>query len=353
MSSSYSVAELEAMRKAKVLAELNEGIEKLKLRLQTSSNNDIEEIKRGNYAISVFSDEEVFERKVEANAVNEEDINSSFNLDTEYREEIDFSKLLFAVARENVLLVDLKEWINKVENRGIYRKKDEVDRARLLKALEMIIQDQQMDVEEKIQGVKMRVESYLSHAYELTVAEQDEINRDYLHYVALCQMLDITPREKYPYRVRCEIDRMQSVLEKRAQNEYIMETIQDILTDMGCTLKGEAILDHVQGMTFSVNGNEICDVFVGNDGNGLMFEPIVQTKKESLTANDIQNDIGHVCSLYKEMEDRAFDKDIVFKHIYMDSVDAKQCCREERVTTQKKNKKKSISHKLKTLSQEG
>ena len=68
---------------------------------------------------------------------------------------------------------------------------------------------------------------------------------------------------------------------------------------MGCQIKEDAILDHTLGQVFSVAGHPLCDVFVGNDGSGIMFEPIGQSRGGSLEKKrQIEASANHVCSLY-------------------------------------------------------
>lgn len=352
MSSYYTTAQLEAMRKAKLKADLTAGIERLSTQLRQEYRNDIECCKSSNIYASIFAEDEVVSGYDDENVVDASNIYLNDVEEIKEHEELDFSVLLAVVPRENILVAELDEWLDKAEQRVILRKKDEEDRIRLLKVLGEIVQDASLDIEDKIKAVKMRVTAYIDSSYIPTDTELNEISEDYFEYVALCQMLDITPREKYPYRVRLEVARMKAVLEKRAQDEYIMETIQEIMTELGCNMRDEAVLDHVSGRRFRVDGHEICDVFVGSDGSGIMFEPIVEnTDKNTSTAN-IENDISHVCSLYKELEDRAFERGIVLNRVYLEPLTAQECCTEEKVSAQKKKKRKSISQKLKAIGQE-
>lgn len=94
-------------------------------------------------------------------------------------------------------------------------------------------------------------------------------------------------------------------------------------------------------------------MFVGSDGSGIMFEPIVEISRNNVSTATIETDIGHVCSLYKEVEDRAFERGIVLNRVYLEPLTAQECCTEEKVSAQKKKKRKSISQKLKAIRQEG
>lgn len=353
MSSYYTTAQLEAMRKAKLKADLLAGIERLSAQLKQEYKNDVECCRSSNIITSIFKEDEVAGGYDDDNEVDVNDIYVADVNDNCEHEELDFSELLAVVHKENILVTELNEWLEKAEQRVIFRKKDEEDRIRLLKTLSEIVQDISLDIEDKIKAVKMRVTAYIDSSYIPTETELCEISEDYFEYVALCQMLDITPREKYPYRVRLEIARMKTVLEKRAQDEYIMEMIQEIMTELGCDMREEVVLDHVNGRRFKVDGHEVCDVFVGSDGSGIMFEPIVEISRNNVSTATIETDIGHVCSLYKEVEDRAFERGIVLNRVYLESLTAQECCTEEKVSAQKKKKRKSISQKLKAIRQEG
>lgn len=353
MSSYYTTAQLEAMRKAKLKADLLAGIERLSVQLKQEYKNDVECCKGANIVTSVFAEDEVISGYDDENVVDSCNIYVSESEVSYEHEELDFSVLLSVVPKENILVSELNEWLAKADKRVILRKKDEEDRIRLLEVLGEIVQNEAMDIEDKIKAVRMRVSAYIDSSYIPTESEMDVISEEYFEYVALCQMLDVTPREKFPYRVRIEIERMKAVLEKRAQEEYVMETIQEIMTELGCSMRDEAVLDHVNGRRFKVNNHEICDVFVGSDGSGIMFEPIVDTSNKNTSNANIQSDIGHVCSLYKELEDRAFERGIVLNRVYLEPLTAQECCTEEKVSAQKKKKRKSISQKLKAIGQEG
>lgn len=353
MSSYYTTAQLEAMRKAKLKADLLAGIERLSVQLKQEYKNDVECCRSSNIVTSIFAEDEVLSGYDDDNEVDASNIYLINVDDSCEHEKLDFSALLAVAPKENILVTELNEWIEKADQRVILRKNDEEDRIRLLKILSEIVQDTSLDIEDKIKAVRMRVTAYIDSSYIPTETELREISEDYFEYVALCQMLDITPREKYPYRVRLEIARMKTVLEKRAQDEYIMETIQEIMTELGCNMREEAVLDHVNGRRFKVDGHEVCDVFVGSDGSGIMFEPIVETSNNNVSTVNIETDIGHVCSLYKKLEDRAFERGIVLNRVYLEPLTAQECCSEEKVSAQKKKKRKSISQKLKAIGQEG
>lgn len=353
MSSYYTKAQLEAMRKASIRARLEAGLERLATQLSIEYKNDIDFCKSSNIITTVFEDHEIVGEYDEENEVDANSIYADDEYSIDEHVELDFSVLLEMVPKENRLVTELNDWLDKANQRVILRKKDEEDRIRLLKALSEIVQDDSLDIEDKIKAVRMRVMAYIDSSYIPTDSEMHEITEEYFEYVALCQMLDVTPREKYPYRIRLEIARMKSVLEKRAQDEYIMETIQEIMTELGCNMREEVVLDHVNGQRFKVEGHEVCDVFVGNDGSGIMFEPIVETADRNIASSKVESDIGHICSLYKELEDRAFERGIVLNRVYLESITAQECCTEENMRAQKKKKKKSISQKLKAIGQEG
>lgn len=351
MSSYLTTAQLEAMRKARIKNELLVGIKHLSVQLSMEYKNDVECYKCSNMVSTIFVEDQGVSGYDDDNEVDISSIQRDDDIKIDH-EELDFSDLLQTIHKESSLETELNDWIKKADCRVILRKKDEEDRIRLLSILSEVVQDNSLDIEDKIKNVKMRVEAYLNSSYTPTQAEQQAISEEYFEYVALCQMLDVTPREKYPYRIHLEIDRMKAVLEKRANDEYIMETIHEIMSDLGCSNAEDAILDHVIGSKFKVDGHEVCDVFVGRDGAGIMFEPIVDASDKNVSNTERKSDIEHVCSLYKEIEDRAFERGILLNRVYLEPLSVQDCCTEEKVTSAKKKKKKSISQKLKMIGQE-
>lgn len=351
MSSYYTAAQLEAMRKEKIKKELADSIQRLSIQLQEKHDNSVHISSAGNIELSVFAIDDTTSGSGGNLFVAKENITQSTNVENGQREGLDFSGLLVSKHRISKLEEKLNLWIEKVNERPIITQNDEDAKKRLKQELQRIL-EQNIDIEDKIQSVKMRVISYLQGKQVLTVDETNKIRSRYYEYVALCQFLDLIPTETTPYRVEQEIERMTAVVEKRKQTEYIMQVIQSIMEKMGCQVKEEAILDHTLGQVFSVEGHPLRDVFVGNDGSGIMFEPIGQSRGGSLEKKrQIEASANHVCSLYTELEQQAAEMGVILSRVYLDPANTDTMCIQADVSAQKSEKKqrKGSGQKLKAM----
>ncbi|MBE5838433.1 hypothetical protein [Butyrivibrio sp.] len=384
MSSYYTTAELEAMRRKQIMQDLSDGIKRLKNILmgkhdnnvQVTRGNNIElnvsvkdnaeggcsdsiqklkeqlRINHSNYAqvtkgsnieLNVFEKDNVAEDYSVSNSGVGPLLYENVNPEKSVRKELDFSELLVSKRNEPTKLEkELQALVRKLDERVIISKKDEADHSRVIVEISNILDNEGLDIEDKIKQINMRVLAFLQGGRPLTEKDKEKFQSDYYEYCALCSMLELDPVENIPYRVEGEISRMRKVLEKRRQDEYIMTVIEEIMDELGCHVKDEAVLDHVVGQMFSVDGHPLCDVFVGNDGRGIMFEPIGASKPASLEKKrQIENSASSVCALYKELEERAAEKGVILSRVYMDPANADEMCvqddiSERRAVTQKR-----------------
>ncbi len=342
MSSYYTAAQLEEMRRQRIMQELSGSIQKLKEQLMTRHDNNVH-ISSGNAVeITVFATDDSAEGYYEPNIISETRIKQVESFDAIKREELDFSKLLVSNSNKSTKLEnELNSWITKVDERVVISEKDEKDRERIIVELSKIMSNDSIDIEDKIRQIRMRVSAYLQGSIIISDIEKDRIESNYYEYCAMSELLEVKPVEYIPYRVEKEIVRMRSVLEKRKQDEYIMEVIEDIMDELGCHVKDEAVLDHVVGQMYSVDGHPLCEVFVGNDGNGIMFEPIGETKLgSSERKRQIENSGNHVCSMYKELEERAAERGVILNRVYMEPANINEMCVQDSISERRENKQK-------------
>ena len=341
MSSYYTAAQLEAMRKARLKQELSDTIQKLKEQLQTEHSNNAQIASSTNIEISVFATDDSVGGYSKNATVTGAMLQNENKQTTVQRDDLDFSGLLFSSHKKPTRLeLELDSWVQKVDERPVISEKDEKDRTRLLAELAKTIQASAVDIEDRIRSVKMRVTSYLQGAARVTLSDKANMESEYYHYCALCKMLDVKPTEKYPYRIKKEIGRMTAVLEKRNQDEYIMGVIEDIMDELGCHAKDDAVLDHTVGQIYSVDGHPLCDVFIGNDGSGIMFEPVGESKEGSLEKRrQIESSANSICSLYGKLEEKAAEKGVILKRVYIEPAHIEQMCVQSDISERSARKK--------------
>lgn len=319
MSSYESAAEIEARRKAALKAQLEASINKLKEQLKTVHSNNVEVTAGAHIVTSVFiADDAAGGSEIQGAVVSAQMLKDHTVKNEEKRDELDFSDLLYSTHKTpSKLELELDALVNRVDERPVISAKDSQDRARVITELAKTLNDAGMDIEDKIRTVKMRVMSYLKSAVRVSEADKERMKERYFEYCALCSMLGMKPRETLPYRVEQEIKRMTAVLEKRNQQEYIMSVIEEAMEELGCHVKEDAVLDSVAGRMFSVDGNPLCDVFVGDDGMGIMFEPVGESKEGSLEKQrQVEQSANKICSMYAELEEKVAEKGVILRRIY-------------------------------------
>lgn len=357
MSSYYTTAQLEEMRKARLKQELSDSIQKLKEQLQTEYANHAQVMAGANMEAAVFVMDAAVGGYHKNTAVTGAMLQTEDTWVGNQRDELDFSGLLPAARKKPTRLEqELDSWVRRVEERPIVTEKDEQDRVRLLAELAKTMQDSAADMEDKLRAVRMRVSTYLGGAAAVTDADRERINAVYWEYCALCKLLNVPPTETLPYRVEREAARMASVLEKRRQDEYVMDVIEEIMEDLGCHARDDAILDHTDGQIYAVDGHPLCDVFIGNDGSGIMFEPIGESRGGSLEQQrQMESSANSICSLYAALEERAAEKGVVLRRVYMEPAHLDEMCVQSdiREGSAGKKQRKASAQKQRALHWEG
>ena len=350
MSSYYTTAQLEAMRKARLKQDLADSIQKLKEQLQIEHKNNVQMTAGSNIETTVFIADDSVGGYSKSAVVTGAMLRTEEGQNDAKRDELDFSGLLFSAHKKPTKLEqELDSWVKKVDERPIITEKDEKDRTRLLAELARTIQASATDIEDKLRSVKMRVSTYLQGAVRVTDADKEKMESMYFEYCALCEILEVKPTERLPYRVEKEVVRMTSVLEKRRQDEYVMDVIEDIMEDLGCHAKDDAVLDHTLGQMYAVDGHPLCDVFIGNDGSGIMFEPVGERQRQ------IESSANSICSLYATLEERAAEKGVILKRVYAEPAHIDEMCIQSDISERsaRKKQRKTTTKKQRALNSEG
>ena len=357
MSSYYTAARLEATRKTQLQQELSAAIQKLKEQMLVEHSNRVQTMSNSIIEMSVFATDDFLSGYIQNSVITGEMLKKEGNQITAERDELDFSELLFSLGKKpSKLEMELETWIKKIDDRPIISEKDEQDRKRVSSEIAKIVRKSEMDIEDKVNFVKMRVTSYLQGAAKLSESDIAKMKSDYYQYCAVCRMLEVNPTEKYHYRIKKETERMTAILEKRNQDNFIMSVIEDIMEELGCRAKDSAILDNTAGQIYSVDGHPLCDVFVGNDGSGIMFEPVGESKGGSLDRQrQIESSANSICSLYSVLEERAAMKGVILKRVYIEPSHIGEMYVRSDVTERsaRKKQRKASNQKQQSFNSEG
>ncbi len=351
MSSYESTARLEAERREMLRRQLKQRLDNsvsdLRSQLESDRHSEVRMEHAASIVMTVFEDDGVSggpfeESTVSAQALMDESGKAAA------RDELDLSSLLRQHSEQPTKLeAELDSWIRRADERPIVTEKDETDRKRLLTELERIKNDPTIDIEDRVRLVKMRVKAYLDGAVRLTDEDKKKQETTFLEYCALCQMLGMVPTERVPYKVEREVARLKKVAQTRAEEEYISDVVGEIMEDLGCKPKELVILDGVEGVIYSVEGQPLCDVFVAQDGSGIMFETVGTSRDGSLEGRRrLESSANKVCSLYEVIEQRAAEKGVILQRIYMDPAKADSMVLSTEVRrSQSKARKKRVTKK--------
>ncbi len=342
MSSCYMKVDLAAERRAKIRAEIIETVQKIKTQLQSTHESNPYVVFGDNIQTKVYISDDSATGYTKESVVSEKSLQDEECSDNTRSNEFDFSSLINSAQNKPTKLeLDLDSWIRKVKEHRVTSSKASENKERVLTEISKIVQSPTIDIEDKIKSVKMRVCTYLREDTTTSDFENNRMNSNYLEYCALCEMLGIKATEKLSDRVEKEVERMKDVLYKRKQNEYAMGVIEEIMEDLGCHVKDDAVLDSNVGQMYSVDGHPLCDVFVSNDTSGIMFEPIGESRGGSLEhKRRVESSANHVCAMYDMLEKRAAEKGVILKRVYADPARIDEMCIQSDISERKASKKR-------------
>lgn len=347
MSSHYTTAQLEAMRKASLKAELLENVDKIRAQLLENHKNEVVVSAAANIEVTVTNEDE-----------GVSGFRSSVQIGEELRHEqalpsrsiLDLSSLLQESHNvPSAMEQEIEKLVDSIDRRAVLTEQDVIDKDRILHETSKTLDDSGMDIEDKLKYLRMRIESYIQGGTPTSAIDNQKLENEYYNYCALCQLVGETPTETLPAKVANATKRLLIVAEKQKQDAYIMSTIEEIMSAMGCSVKDRVVLDHTEGQLFSIDGNPLCDVFVGADGSGIMFEPVAQTTEGSLDQRrTLEDSANKVCSMYDKIEELALEKGIVLKRVYAEPVSVSSMCSQSNLQISKKNKQQKKARTAKS-----
>lgn len=347
---------IEARRKERLKKELSQNIQQLKNKLQMGTENVEASISKSSLNLSVFKTDQLMQ---ESNLNFQ--VRSSTNVahtETDHKA-YDLSDLIYSSYQIlTPLEQELNDWIRRIDERILLTDKDKLDQQRLYAECSNILKNSSLDIEDKIQSVSMRVLSYLEGAPRLNETELDQTRSNEYEYQALCELLHLEPIEMIPSQIEHEIKRLTSILEKEYEDRFIMEMIQTTMEELGCQFDSKVMLDHTLGQLYSLSEHPLCNVFVGNDGTGILFEPVGLANDGSLNQRrEIESSANKICSMYSKLEERLAEKGIFLNQIYIEPAKIEKMFVQSDLSTQELSKakiqKRTSSLKQKQFDQEG
>lgn len=136
MSSYYTTAQLEAMRKARLKQELADSIQRLKEQLKIEHKNNVQMTAGANIETTVSIADDAVGGYSKNSVVTGAMLQTEEGRGDAKQDELDFSGLLFSANKKPTKLEqELDSWVKKVDERPIVSERDEKDRMRLLAEL--------------------------------------------------------------------------------------------------------------------------------------------------------------------------------------------------------------------------
>lgn len=344
MSSYITAAQLEAQRKEALRKRLNDSINSLRENLSECTSNDTgSTISYGNVHSVVINDETsgvfLFSGEIGQSLLE--------GVDASERETMDFSSLLSAGNSRGKKKKRLYDSLKRINDRAILYVKDEIERKRTEESIRQILDNENLDIDSKIELINIKIENYLRSGTLNEDVDTEYIESRFQEYIVLCQMLGVEPSETLFEKVEQKCVSMKQELQKREEDKYIADTIAEIMEELGCTLQGTSILQHIHGEMYRISGCNHCEVFVGRQGNSILFEPVIESRDGSENyRKSVQSDIVSVCSLYEEIERRAAERGVILRKVVFEPVSVETATIDTKKDANEfKKKKKQVRNK--------
>ena len=321
MSSYYTTAQLEEMRRARLRQELEDNLRQMKERLRERLEAPAESRVERTTA-----------EKIVLTAVDRDAGTSGYRIDSEIgagesgtvpaeaRREVDLSALLdWDAERAQRAEGPFDKLLAQVEERAVLTEEDRRARERIVSELKALAARSGENEEDRLAEASWRLKIYLRAGTPAAQVDRAAAEERLLEYRALCRLAEAVPTASMPGEVEKECARLTALLEKRRQDAYIMDTLTELMGELGCSVVGETVLDHTEGQLFSVDGHPLCDVFMGADASGILFEPVAESREGSLDRRrQIERSANSICAMYGELEALAAQRGIILRRVYQD-----------------------------------
>lgn len=257
-------------------------------------------------------DDDIFNFKIENNS--EEQVKDESNDD--YSKVIEEFKNMYEKLNNKYIL-----------NKGILNLKNE--------EVENLIKDNQLPIEYKISQIK----DYIKEIYEkepgfieeenLNKKREEDYNSKYALYEIICKNLniekelvkteDITSINKEILLIEEEIDRLKKVLAEKEEYNYIVDSINEIMIELGYNVISSDIMKKVNRTIvdniYEFDDKSVLNVFTSDNGT-IMFEVtgISNEKKEptSLDKLKIKESMDNFCNKYSLIKEKLAERGILF-----------------------------------------
>ena len=297
--SSYSVAQLAAMERERIRENIIKSISIIKNADRTPS------IKHGlNYSTD-SSDYGETGAIIDSIYVKDD---SFINSDGIVSQRLDLSALLNDT-NTDAFKNKIEELMNSIKSiQNNYNNINSVNR--LINWVNGIIDNESIDIEDKIKQIQRRVDGFVStNEKNEKISSIDEENT----YFELCKRLGIEAKRIPHEKLNSENDRLFEKIYQIEERNYIRNSINEIMLEIGLEIDGECVLNESEGYLYDMPSINTCKLFVSADGSGLMLDAVAIKDESTTSKAEIESDAGNVCKLKDVIVKKALDKGIILK----------------------------------------
>ena len=296
--STYSFAELEAMRKAKMRTEIDGMISKLVT--QKSKENE----KKWGYSNLIVDDSKddfTLDLKIDMSvSINKEQKNDAECDEEKY---VDISSLVFSNDLYKKKIENLINEIKETEVRiPLMNIKEE-----LLGTVERYLEGQNTD-KDVLDICREMIINYIK--------EEKRYNILFDRYIVLCDILDIVPNDDISLeKLEKIIQEYEYIIQKQKEREYILSATIETLKELGYKIEKSFVLQEVDEENlkgFLLDNEELIGsrLFIGMDGDGLVLETMLDDVSEGVSAAMATESAKQTCSHKKQVSNILKEKGV-------------------------------------------
>ena len=201
---------------------------------------------------------------------------------------------------------ELMNFIKSIQNN--YNNINNVNR--LINWVNGIIDNESIDIEDKIKQIQRRVDGFVS-----TNKKNEKISNvdERKIYFELCKRLGIEEKNISREKLNSENDRLFEQLYQIEERNYIRNSINEIMIEIGLGIDSACMLNESDGYLYNMPSINTCKLFVSADGSGLMLDAVAIKNESTTSKAEIESDAGNVCKLKDIIVKKALEKGIILK----------------------------------------
>lgn len=145
-----------------------------------------------------------------------------------------------------------------------------------------LLDDPSLEAETFIQMVGERWGDLLPHVEFLDPANDPTIEE----YYTLCSLAGEKSQMLKRESRKREIQRLRRKYEKQFERDYVYQNLVEVFEELGMHIGDELVLEGIDGRQLFDDEISNCSVFMSSDGDGILFEPIVETGADGSMSQD-------------------------------------------------------------------